>query len=200
MKLEDTWKDIATGNASIDHNEVLESIRNRKGDVLHKLQQKLMVKIVFTIAFSVLYTVLLFFVTDLIVQLLFTAILLAHLVAIVYFSREYKDMKKLIPMDGNIRDTLVQYRQRVLRVIRNEEKVGLFLYPLAVSAGFFFSLMQDKTWDEVMNERLIWIIWISVTVLFTPLGHYVAKRLNRIAFGKQLSKLEKMIEEIERTE
>lgn len=197
MKIEDTWNSLSEESQKIDHSEVLQSMKNKKMDVLAKLQKKQVIKMMFTIFFTIGYTTLLFFVKDLIVIILFGIILTAHVAALIYFIKEYRGMQKLIPMDGNIRETLSSYLSRIKRVIRIEERAGLLLYPVAVSAGFFFALLMDKTFEEVMRERTVWVVWIVTMVAFTPIGHWAAKKLNRIAFQKQLTKLEDMISQID---
>lgn len=197
MKLEDTWKSIEAESQTIDHNEVLTSIKNNKGDVMAKLQQKQIFKMIYAIVFTIGYSILLFFVTDLLVMILFGILIGVHIIAIVYFVKEYKGMKKLIPMDGNVKETLSSYLMRIKRLLRNEERAGLFLYPVAVSAGFFFALLSDRTLADISGERWIWVIWISVMVGFTPIGHWLAKKMNRIAFQKHLNKLQSMIDQIE---
>lgn len=199
MKLEDTWKDLSEQSQSINPSEVLKSIKNKDMDVLAKLQRKLLFKIDFTITFTVLYTLILFFIKDWIVSLLFIVILVFHIGALIYFLKEYQSMKKLIPMDGNIKETLSTYLKRIKQVIRNEERVGVFLYPLALSAGFFLSLISKISWEEFMQDRTALITWIVSMIVFTPVGHFMGKKMNKISFGKQISKLEGMISEIENT-
>ncbi len=197
MKLEDTWKSLTTENHAIDHSEVLESMKSKKLDVMAKLQKKLVAKLMFAISFTLGYSVLLYFVKDSIVVVLFAIIIAAHLLAIAYFIKEYKEMQKLLPMDGNILETLKEFQRRILKVLKSEETGGLILYPVAVSAGFFFALLSDRSFNEVMVDRWIWLIWIAVMVGFTPVGHWMAKRMNNMAFGKQLKHLQDMIDEIE---
>lgn len=197
MRLEDTWNSISTENQAIDHSEVLESIHSKKTDILSKLQKKLIAKLIFAVSFTIGYSILLYFVKDSIVITLFVIIIAVHLLAIGFIVKEYRDMQKLLPMDGKILDTLKEYQRRIKRVLKSEETGGLILYPVAVSAGFFFSLLSDRSFDEVMMDRWIWVIWISSMAAFTPVGHWMAKRLNKIAFGKQLNHLQEMIEEIE---
>lgn len=199
MKLEDTWKSLNTENQTIDHSEMLKSMNNKKADVMVKLQKKLIGKLIFAISFTLIYSLLLFFVKDSLVILLFAVLIGAHLLAIGYFLKEHRNMQKLIPMDGNILETLKEYQSRIRRVLKSEETGGLILYPVAVSAGFFFSLLADKSFTELMEDRWIWVIWISLMVGFTPVGHWLAKRMNKIAFGKHLNHLQEMISEIEST-
>lgn len=199
MKLEDTWKSLNTENQTIDHSEMLKSMNNKKANVMVKLQKKLVGKLIFAISFTLVYSLLLFFVKDSVVILLFAVLIGAHLLAIGYFLKEYRNMQKLIPMDGNVLETLKEYQSRIRRVLKSEETGGLILYPVAVSAGFFFSLLADRSFGEVMADRWIWVIWISLMVGFTPVGHWMAKRMNKISFGKQLDHLQDMISEIEST-
>lgn len=197
MKLEDTWKSLNTENHAIDHSEVLESMQTKRLDIMTTLHKKLIAKLIFAISFTLGYSFLLYFVKDSIVIVLFAIIIAAHLLAIAYFIKEYRDMQKLLPMDGNVLETLKEFQRRILKVLKSEETGGLLLYPVAVSAGFFFALLSDKSFDEVMVDRWIWVIWIAVMVGFTPVGHWLAKRMNKVAFGKHLLRLQGLIDEIE---
>ena len=105
-----------------------------------------------------------------------------------------------MPMDGAVKETLKTYSKRVKQMLKYEEKVGVFLYPIAASAGFFLSLMQKKTWDQVMADPMILLVLLISIVVLTPLGYLFAKWLNNVAFGKYLTQLDKRIEELESTE
>jgi uncharacterized membrane protein len=198
MKLEDTWKNIDKESTGIKAEMILQAMKAKKDDVLTKLQRKVTAKIAFIVSFIIMYTVLLLFVNDWFVRSLFGVILLMHIAALVYFISEYKKLKQLIPMDGNIRDTLTNYKKRIRTVIRTEEIGGIFLYPLAITAGFFFSMSMKEDWNlaAIFADTKLVVIWLTTAILFTPIGHWMARKLNKKAFGSQLQKLEGLIEEM----
>mgnify|MGYP003624882053 CR=1 FL=1 len=197
MKIEDTWNSIETEKIALGEGEVLESIHKKRTNVMTKLQKKLIAKLIFAITFTIAYTLVLFFVKDLLVISLFAFLIFVHLLAIAYFLKEYRDMQKLIPMDGNVLETLKEFQKRILRVIKSEETGGLILYPVAISAGFFFSILSNRTMEELMMDRWIWVFWIGLMIAFTPIGNRMAKKLNKKAFGEQLNRLQEMIDDLE---
>ena len=196
MDIEKAWKESAA-EISISRNEIKKSLRQRPESVLRKLRNQLFIKLLFTILFTILYIILVIAYQDLLVRILFGVLIILHIVGIVYFTKQWQRLKAEVLMDQAILEVLKEYHRIITISLRYEHLIGLMLYPVAASAGFFLALTQELSWQEIMDSRMIWIVWFVTIVLLTPLSHLLAKWMNKVGFGKYLKKLEGHIEELE---
>lgn len=197
MEIENIWKSLGEEN-NLSPEEIKVSISHKKGDVLRKINRRLWWKIVFTLLFTPIYIAMIFYLRDWFPQLLFGIIAIMHLVGLVFFIQRYRKAKALHMGKEAVVPTLKAYVENVRSTIRLEELSGLFLYPISAAAGFFFSLLEKMTWQEALNDKIIWIVLLVTMIVITPLAHLLAKWMNRKTFNKLLIKLDQRIEELER--
>lgn len=198
MDIEKTWQESEPG-ISISPKEIRESMRQRPEGVLRKLRNQLLIKLIFTVVFTIGYIVLVVLFDDLFVRLLFGVLILVHLVGIWFFTRQWLRLKRELDFAGPVIGVLEEYLVSIRRTLKVEELTGLLLYPVAGSAGFFFSLTQEMDWSRIMESRWIWITWLITIVVLTPLAHLLAKWMNRVSFGKYLSRLDGYIADLKGT-
>ncbi len=196
MEIENIWRSIDQ-DKRLTEAEIKSGIHAKNVDVLRKINRRLWWKIVFTLLFTPVYVGVIFYLNDWFPQMLFSLIALAHIVGLVFFIKRYKRAKALHMAKGSVVQTLKSYVDNVRSTIRLEELSGLFLYPISAAAGFFFSLMEKMTWQEALNEKIIWIILLVTIVVITPLAHLLARWMNRKTFNKLLQKLDQRIAELE---
>ena len=196
MDIEKAWKDSGA-EVSISRNEIVRSLKQKPESILRKLRNQLFTKLLFTTVFTLLYTLILFNYDDLLVRVLFGVLIATHIIGIVYFTRQWRRLKDEVSMDRPILEVLREYQRIVQTSLRYEHLTGLMLYPVAASAGFFFALTQELDWQQIMESRMIWIIWFVTIVLLTPLAHLLAKWMNKVSFGKYVRRLDGHIKELE---
>lgn len=196
MDIEKAWQEKVS-ETSISRDEIRNSLRQKPEGVMKKLRSQLLLKTIFTIVFTIIYIALVIGYEDLLVRLLFSVLIVTHVVGVVYFVKQWQILRKEVAMDRPILEVLKEYHRVIKVSLRYEHLTGLMLYPVAASAGFFFALTQERSWQEIMESRVIWVTWFVTIVLLTPLAHLLAKWMNKVAFGKYQKKLEDQIMEME---
>lgn len=196
MEIENIWKGLGE-EKSLSEGEIKKSLRPKNQDVLRKINRRLFWKIVTTVLFTPVYILLIFYMQAWFPQLLFALLALSHIYGLVFFIRRYQKARSLNMASGDILTTLKDYRENIRSTLRLEEWAGLVLYPIAASAGFFFSLMEKMTWEQVAKHQEIWLILLVTILVITPIAHLFARWLNRRTFGKLLKALEQRIGELE---
>lgn len=196
MEIENIWKGLGE-EKSLSEGEIKKSLRPKNQDVLRKINRRLFWKIITTVLFTPVYILLIFYMQAWFPQLLFALLALSHIYGLVFFIRRYRKARSLNMASGDILTTLKDYRENIRSTLRLEEWAGLVLYPIAAWAGFFFSLMEKMTWEQVTKHQEIWFILLVTILVITPIAHLFARWLNRKTFGKLLKALEQRIGELE---
>jgi hypothetical protein len=197
-QLKVAWKNIQPENVKDDIDRIkLEEIINTKSkSPMDTLRQRVLIKWYFSLFFTLVLVVGIPFVDVLVSQILLSILLMGYVFGDVMLYQEYRQLKKVMNMDDNIRDTLEAYRKRVKNVLYYEELVGLTLYPISLSAGFFLSgFLSDP--EGFMTERTDWVFFVIMLVILVPASHFLARWMNRVSFGKYLNQLDENIKELQ---
>jgi MFS family permease len=198
MDLQETWNKLEPEkSAALNKSELMQGLNYKPHDLLHKLHRQLGWKIFFILLFMPAYVAGILYTEALIVKILLAVLLLAHLVGLWFFTREWKYSKEVRIDSGSSREVLKEYMSRVKKAIRLEEVVGLFLYPVSVAAGFFFSYLRNHQIEEAKSDMRLWIIISILMIAFTPLGWWAARKMNAYSFDRHLKKLQQRLDEIE---
>jgi uncharacterized membrane protein len=105
---------------------------------------------------------------------------------------------KADPGDLPLLKTLEFQHEMIKRWIRLQERVAVAVYPFAAAGGFMIGGYEGsgKSIEEFMGKGLVQIILVVVIVVLVPLGYWLAKWMNKVAFGNHLNKLKENIEEL----
>lgn len=198
MNLEETWRKLSITSPKLNAREVQGAIANKKEGVLKKLQNQFFLKMIFIVLFSLLYLTLVLLLNDLIVRLLIGILFVTHLIALAYAYGQWQRIKQPVDYESPALEVLKETLRRLRTALKLEERFGLFIYPIAASAGFFIPLTLKFSWEELLDKTFIWIVLFITILVLTPLSHYFAKRMNKLAFGKYITKLESSLEEFDR--
>ncbi len=164
--------------------------------LIEKLRRKVQWKFYYAVAFTAVFTISLPFIFPLASQILFTILNVAYLIGSILLFQELKILKAGVDMSQNMLTGLITYKNRIRRVLHYEELVGLCLYPVSGSAGFFLGMQAVDREAEIMNSSRDWAWFIATMVVLTLAGHWLARWMNRKAFGKYLDQLDRNIKEL----
>ena len=176
---------------------VHEAIRRRSGGIMDKLLKAVKYKFWYSVASFIILLVFMVISENLAVQILIAIIEIAMLAGIYFFYREYRELSREIDITAVPLDVMKRFEARIRKIIRYEEWVGLTMYPLSASAGFIIGVNVDPNNDPFFDELHEWLIYLAVIAILTPLCHWFARWMNRVAFGKLLKKLNENISELE---
>jgi hypothetical protein len=200
-ELKELWKDVKREKNNLtgfSATEITTHISTKSRGTMQTLRRKVLTKLLFCLFFTVLLGVFIPFAFPLPSQILLTILLIAYVIGDVLFYQEYKELGKEINMDRDLLINMKTVRDRIKRVIRYEELTGLVLYPFSVSAGFMLGLsIKDESY---MDRTSDWVALAIVIIIVTPAAHWLARWMNKKAFGKYMERLEKNIKELENTE
>lgn len=199
-ELKEAWGSIKSETEEFTHlseEEIMANISAKSSGTIEKLRKNVKYKLGYAIGFSAVFGGIIPFAFPLASQVLLTVMFVAYLVGAVLLYQELQILKKGLNMDQDIRHGLIEYRDRIKRVLKYEESTALALYPVSVSGGFFLGMQLVDRDAEIMTETFHWVVLILTIVLFTIGGNWLAKWMNRKAFGKYLDGLDETISELD---
>ena len=107
----------------------------------------------------------------------------------------YKEMKK-----SNPHHTVLQEMERhyagLQYWIKIQEKAALLIYPVSAAGGFMVggSLGSGKSIDVIMSKPTVIVSLVITIVIMVPICIYLAKQLNKKAFGQYAAQLKQNID------
>lgn len=181
----------------ITGKQILESIRNKSISTISKLESKVKVRFWFCVFVMLVLTIIIPFVGLTAAQILLSILMVSYLAGGILIWQEYRLLKNKMNMDKNLLSTLKEYKVRIKTFVKYEEIVSLILYPISASAGFILGMFLFNSDTALLNEPKDWLLLLIPLLIFTPIFHFLNKKLNRMTFANQLKELDKSIEELE---
>jgi hypothetical protein len=168
---------------------------------LQKLKRQWNMRIVFTIVIAPIWLVAVFYFHEIIIQLLMGLVFLSNLWSL-YISLKLKNkMQKNAGLNLPVLSNLKSTHSLISTAIRLEERVFIFIYPISVTAGFFAGLSISGAVNNIAHHPAkvftILSILAGCIIVLTPLSHFFARWLNKLAFGNYLKELNRVIESYE---
>ena len=168
---------------------------------LQKLKRQWNLRIVFTVVIAPVWLVAVFYFHEIIIQLLMGLVFVANLWSL-YISLNLKaKMQKGDISNLPVLENLKATHNLISTVIKLEERVFIFIYPISVAAGFFAGISISGASNNIANspdKALVILLVLAVCIaVLTPLSHFLAKWLNKLAFGNFLKELNRVIESYE---
>jgi hypothetical protein len=168
---------------------------------LQKLKRQWNLRIVFTLAIAPVWLFAIFYFHELIIQLLMGLVFIANLWSL-YISLNLKNkIKKGSDLNLPVLENIKTTHNLISTAIKLEERVFIFIYPISVAAGFFAGVSISGAINNIANQpdKVLTVILLlaGCIVVLTPLSHFLAKWLNKLAFGNYLKELKRVIESYE---
>jgi hypothetical protein len=182
---------------AVQKNDLLR-LHSNKDAPLAKLRKNIYINTGFAIVILIGFIGLLFYVDGFLFRL-FTGILCVTYVAAILFNiymvRNY--LHEPAP-DQSLKEYLTTLLYNMNKAFRSVELIALMIYPIAMTAGFLMPLTLEGKIDLIYNEPIVQGILIACYIVLTPLCWYLAKYMNKVAFGKYLSQLEDILKDLNR--
>ena len=178
----------------ISKEEIKQNLKAKSRGIISSLSAKVKIKMYYALFFTIAFGILIPFVFPLASQILLSIIWVAYLVGTIALYQEYQVLRKGIDMNLDILSAHLAFCDRIKKVIKYEEMVGLSLYPFSIAGGFFFGMQLASNNQPIMDQTMDWVILFVAVALLTILGNWLAKWMNRKAFGKYMEQLEEHIE------
>lgn len=202
-ELKEAWGELKAKDEEaikLEIGQIRTSAHAKSEGVIETLNKKLKQKTWFVWGGIVLFFGFMYFAPNTITVILIAFIIMVYIISGFILTKERQVIKDEVDLTGNLKVTIETYYSKVKRILRYEEQIGLTLYPISASAGFIVGLNAEKDNSDFFDDWKGWAILAVVLLILTPLCHWFAKWMNRVAFGKYLKKLEYTLEELNRKE
>lgn len=199
-ELKKAWGELSGQSdkfAELTPEEIQENVRSKSSGLMEKLRKNVRKKFYFCLFFMLAFGIGVPFVFPLASQILLLILWAGYLIGSVLLYQEYKALRSEVDMAQDIHQGLLAYYHRIKRVLHYEELIALTLYPVSASGGFFLGIKLVDKEAQIMNNPADWVVLIVMLIVFTLAGNWLAKWMNRKAFGKYLRQLKENIEELE---
>lgn len=128
-------------------------------------------------------------------------IMIIYNLFLLYISwRLYQRVNPTISPAANVLAELNRHYHDFQQWWKLQIRISLFVYPIAVSAGFLFGgmLSSGKSLEELMSKPFFgWSLLVSIIVL-VPVSIWFAKWMFKRSFGKHLKALKQNMDELSR--
>jgi len=182
----------------LDDQLILQAMHQRSHGPIQKIRTGFTIKLAFIAVFTFVFLYLGIKVKEPLVSGLQFFMAGVYFSAFFLFLSQNKKIKAGIPMDEGLLTNLRNYHAFLSRVLKQEERIALFIYPVALTAGFLLGFTTEADLDQFFESRTAIILLIACWIVLTPLSHLLAVWMNKVSFGKYLAELEAHISELEK--
>lgn len=133
------------------------------------------------------------------VQTAIGIVLLFSLWATAQSFKHYKSIDDTISSSNPLLAELKRHHQSIMKWMHVQQKVALFLYPIAAMGGFMLGGVwgSGKPVEVFLSKPIVLVALVICCVVLMILSHYLARWLCKVSFGKHLDALQQMIRELE---
>ncbi len=198
MNLLDVWKKLETEKLE---KPVLGSASPGKKSKhpVQKLKEAYLTTTIFAAVFLVVFMVIFFQTHEVVVRVLMSLVIVAYIFFFVINLSMFSKIRTPLPVERSLREVLYHTHTFISDNIRFQERVALYIYPVAGSAGFFLGASSaSNDFDGFLEKKIIYVILAVVLAILTPLCFYLARWMYKISYGKCLIELKRLIDELDR--
>ncbi len=168
---------------------------------LSKLRKNLFIHMIYALVITLAYAFVIYYFPYWQVQAIMLLLIGFNLWALLNAYRLYKNVDLDLTRD-NVLTELKKHYTAFSDWQKQSMQVALFIYPFAGAGGFMLggSVGSGKTPEAFMNDYRILIALVITLAVLVPLCFYMAKWMNKVAFGKHIAQLKERIAELEKEE
>ncbi len=198
MSLEKTWQNL-DDSSDDDLAALLKSgtLKKVSHDPITRITRNLLINLYWCVIISIGYIVVLYSFPIWQVQICIAVVLLFTLYAFFSALHHYRQLKKP-PEHTQLLPFMEWHYASITKWLNTVSKVALFVYPVSAAGGFMLgaTLGAEKSIEYLLSKKLIQISMPITIAVLVPLCYYLAKWMNKIAFGRHLEQLKKNIDEL----
>lgn len=197
MNLQEQWKQMNRPDEDLSSLIQKGVVAAPSKDPLEKIKRNLLINSVWGLVIAAGYVLVLIKFPVWQVLVCIGIVFLFTLWAVAKTILLYREIKK--PMPHN---TLLQEMERHYQGIQSwmnvQEKAALLIYPVSAAGGFMIggSLGAGKPIDIVMSKPIMLVSLVITIAILVPICIYLAKWLNKKAFGRYAAQLKQNIDNL----
>jgi hypothetical protein len=203
MDIENIWKQNNGSDIVLDKLLQKANFSNLHSKLpLRMLKKNLLIGIVYATLFTVFYVVLFFIVHIWQVHIAIAVGTVFNIVVGMDSWKLYKSVNENISLNNSLRNELEKNYYGFLRWWRIQEKLGLYVYPIAITGGFILGGVEGsgKSVEAFLYNPKILIVLGITLLLLVPACYYGSRWMYNYAYGKHLKKMKMLIEELSANE
>ena len=108
----------------------------------------------------------------------------------------YSRIKTNFPFDQSLRAVLIHSYDYISANIRFQERVALYIYPIAAASGFLMGGASGGDLEVMLQKKSVLLILLITVIILTPLAYYLTRWMYKVSYGKCLIELKKLIDEL----
>lgn len=199
MDLNEAWKKL--GEESIDqpdNNMDLLLSKQPSHSLVATLKKGLGIKMLWIVLFIVLLTTLMIINIQSNVTIFLGLALLYMIAGLVLIYPKYRQFPEEIDLMGPSLEVLKKVRKLAQEALQLEGQLGKWFMPIFPLGGFFLALSEEElTWEALTANPLKTGLIILGAIVIGYFANKLGDKMNDIAFGKDLRKLDEIIEDLE---
>jgi hypothetical protein len=165
---------------------------------LQKLKKNLLIGLILAFLITVIYVVLIYFISIWQVHLCIVIAILFNIWVGYDTWILYTNIKVNVSTTNSLKDELQKNYSSFQKSWRIQERLGLFVYPIAATGGFILGGVEGsgKSVEVFLyNPKMLIVLGVTLLIL-VPLCFYGARWMFNYAYGKHLKKLKQLIDEL----
>jgi len=201
MDINKQWQKLeqANFNQTIKKEEIMKAITLESTSTIAELKKRLGQKINWVKFFIVLFVgIALYCYDNTGILVLMTLSTLTYLAGYIMLKQEHSKLISTEEIPGTVLEGLKSNLKAIKSALNKERIFGLLALPIMLTVGLSFGpFLKGATLAEILESQYSMMTIIFFVILLLVVG-YSAEKMNKIAFGEQISQLEEQIKQIEK--
>ena len=195
MSLEELWKDTDGGDDDLSSLIKPGISKLSSKDPLTKLKRNLLAGAILGLVIAVIYIYIMAKFPVWQVFLCIGIVFAFTLWASIKTFHLYREISRTVP-GNNLLQELENHYAKIKKWMSIQEQAGLLIYPVSAAGGFMIggSVGAGKSITEIMQKPVMIITLLITIAILVPICFYLAKWMNKKAFGKYAEQLKQNIE------
>ena len=199
MNIENTWQQSAGSDDALNKMLQTNEFSNLHSKLpLAKLKKNLLIGLILAILITAIYVVLIFFISIWQGHLAIVIAILFNIWVGLDTWKLYTNINANISATNSLKNELQKNYSGFQKWWRIQERLGLFVYPIAATGGFILGGVEGSGKPvEVFlyNPKMLLVLGVTLLIL-VPLCYYGARWMFNYAYGKHLKKLKQLMDEL----
>jgi len=201
MDINKQWQKLeqANFNQTIKKEEIMKAIQLESTSTIAELKKRLGQKINWIVFFIIGFLAIAAFnYSNIGVIAIMGVSILLYGVAYIALKQEHNRLGNMESASHSILNTLKENREAILSALNKERIFGVISLPIMMVVGLSLKpLQRGESFADIFstNYSVLMILGFVVLVLVLAVG---AEKMNKMAFGAQITKLEEQIRELEK--
>lgn len=196
MDIKDIWKGIKE-EEPVDMPACVKDSCSKHP--LAKLKHNLLINMIWALIICIGYIAILILFPKWQIQLAISIVLVFSLWAMGTAWQLYTQIDTNVSDSDSLLVEMKRQHRQIKHWMSTQARVALFIYPISAAGGFLLGgvVGSGKEVAEMMGNMKMWIALAIAIAILTPAAHFLARWMNKVAFGNELNRLEDNIRHLE---